>query len=798
MKIVRCLLGVCAMAFFMACTDELIDSGFIPVTDESELGDLKFQAVIDQPQNLTRIEVETDSANGRKFLQWNPDDKVTISSYGSKLAGSIYKVFPDSSDKFTATFQIFKGQEEPQGYPYVALYPSEKVVGFDSAMLDDGRQHLGIRFKYESYRNDYYKSLAYTPDNIPENLFPMASMCNNLHTSNVEFHFRKLGSIAKLRLYHSEGMFRDIRINSVTLSADQPLNGQFVCFFRDTIPFAIGRTNVAGYQKHIKMSFPYGGVSLPCTPEDALELNFIIMPFDYTQDAAGEWHKDTVQYTNFKIQVDFEKGLRQTMKVARKLDFKSGHITPVTLDVNNKSSKFKANLGSLLTGKYACKKLVFCPSTMPDSTGLIVSDAASHSMITATVTPDSIVYLRTLADVFIHHDSFSRLTNLEHIENLDACDYGSFAVFRGMKKLKELKLHGHTFDMTGTGYCLADMQELKKLTFTNLRLPQVTTMEYTATRCAKMRCFCIDSLYAPKTTSMRSMCAGNSSLEKFVCKNSNLPLLSNNSSVFNGCANLKYVDFTNDNMPCKMSSNFFSGSSSTIEYVDVSGSTVYSLAPFCGQNVKRLVARGTTVLSSDMTKCFKDCKNLLTIDLKGTTITPSLMDYMFQNCAALTSLDLSIFNASECTSMSYMLNKCTSLRELNLKGFNTSACTNMNSMFANCTSLTSLDLKSLNTSACTNMSNMFSGCTSLKSVDLRGLDFSACTTMANMFEKCTNLTDLYLDKDFTPAKNCSNIFAYVGTSTDNGCTIHCPQEVKDAILKAKLIPNNSKIVWDVY
>ena len=145
-------------------------------------------------------------------------------------------------------------------------------------------------------------------------------------------------------------------------------------------------------------------------------------------------------------------------------------------------------------------------------------------------------------------------------------------------------------------------------------------------------------------------------------------------------------------------------------------------------------------------KWFDNCSNLTSInDIKYlNTANVTNMSRMFRDCKNLTSLDLSKFDTSNVKDMSYMFNNCQNLTSLDLSKFKTAKVTNMYQMFYNCSNLTSLDLPSFNTANVTTMEQMFYGCSSLTSLDLSNYDNSKVTTMSEMFSGCSKLTSLNL------------------------------------------------------
>ena len=148
---------------------------------------------------------------------------------------------------------------------------------------------------------------------------------------------------------------------------------------------------------------------------------------------------------------------------------------------------------------------------------------------------------------------------------------------------------------------------------------------------------------------------------------------------------------------------------------------------------------------TNMSRMFRDCKNLTSLDLsKFDTSNVKDMSYMFNNCQNLTSLDLSNFKTAKVTNMYQMFYNCSNLTSLDLLSFNTANVTTMEQMFSGCSKLTNLDLSSFNTANVTTMKQMFSGCSGLTSLNLSSFNTAKVTTMEHMFNGCSGLTSLNL------------------------------------------------------
>ena len=194
--------------------------------------------------------------------------------------------------------------------------------------------------------------------------------------------------------------------------------------------------------------------------------------------------------------------------------------------------------------------------------------------------------------------------------------------------------------------------------------------------------------------------------------------------------------------------------------------------------------------------CFRDCKNLTTLNFPSTFNTSNVtnMSWMFYGCSSLSSLDLSTFNTSNVTDMGWMFFGCKSLSSLDLSTFNTGSVRNMKSMFSGCNSLSSLNLSTFNTSNVIRMAHMFNGCSSLSSlnlaqasIELRGgttLDISTFNTsnalyMNNMFHGCSSLNSLDLSTFSTSnARSVEDMFSR--------CSKLNEVYVKDEMIRSKL------------
>lgn len=161
---------------------------------------------------------------------------------------------------------------------------------------------------------------------------------------------------------------------------------------------------------------------------------------------------------------------------------------------------------------------------------------------------------------------------------------------------------------------------------------------------------------------------------------------------------------------------------------------------------------GLSSNNKNLSGCFSDCTDLITIPLIDTSETVN-MSSMFYNCTSLKEIPL--IDTSNVTDMSYIFNNCTSLTKVPL--INTSKVTNMLNMFHGCSKLETIPL--LDISNVTNVGAMFHGCSKLETIPQ--FDISNATNMDSMFTNCASLATV-------PTLNTSKITAM--QNVFNGCT----------------------------
>lgn len=125
-------------------------------------------------------------------------------------------------------------------------------------------------------------------------------------------------------------------------------------------------------------------------------------------------------------------------------------------------------------------------------------------------------------------------------------------------------------------------------------------------------------------------------------------------------------------------------------------------------------------------------------------VTLGRMYSAFKDCTNIVSIDLTGINSICIKSLSEIFSGCTALKEVNINSLNFKYITTFYSMFLNCSGLEELDLSQVVPSAVTTFERMFYGCTHLKSIRLDNFTTSSATTMKEMFQSCYILENLDL------------------------------------------------------
>ncbi len=207
----------------------------------------------------------------------------------------------------------------------------------------------------------------------------------------------------------------------------------------------------------------------------------------------------------------------------------------------------------------------------------------------------------------------------------------------------------------------------------------------------------------------------------------------------------------------------------------------YSSAPWYDVRDSIVSAEVQVTGTTDAANLFRDCSNLVSIDLSGfDTSVITDMSAMFYGCKSLVSLDLSNFDTGKVTNMWAMFSECESLTEINLSSFNTESVQNMASMFSGCKSLMSLDISNFSTGKVTRMEGMFSACSSLTILDLKGIDTSNVRSIGRMFSHCSSLVDLDISGFNTGnATSMNGMFRYCGSLKNLDLTSFDTSKVED-------------------
>ena len=151
-------------------------------------------------------------------------------------------------------------------------------------------------------------------------------------------------------------------------------------------------------------------------------------------------------------------------------------------------------------------------------------------------------------------------------------------------------------------------------------------------------------------------------------------------SVYDDINNLKIIDLSNVD-------------EDSINYIKLDGKNIENLTDFKGhidiggKGLYEIEIKFKSILST-MNSMFKDCENLIKIDLsKIDSLKIESMSEIFKGCSKLTSVDFSNFQSPNLFNISSMFQDCSSLNEINLPDFNTNNLKDISNIFNNCKNL---------------------------------------------------------------------------------------------------------------
>ena len=93
-----------------------------------------------------------------------------------------------------------------------------------------------------------------------------------------------------------------------------------------------------------------------------------------------------------------------------------------------------------------------------------------------------------------------------------------------------------------------------------------------------------------------------------------------------------------------------------------------------------------------MESVFKDCQNLISLDLSILDANPSYAASLFENCYSLETLKIPKFKTENLRALFHLFQNCYALKSLDLQSFTIKSATNAVNIFKNCYALTSINM----------------------------------------------------------------------------------------------------------
>lgn len=721
-------------------------------------GRLCYDAAIEHSLT-TRTSLGQQLQDGSIPVLWTAGDRIILAETGKK-ACSYYST--EDGGGSTATFRFIKDMGNnvfpSDGEMFTALYPAE------SYSYLDGRHVVNIP-----------EIQKYSSGNVCPGTMPMIA-----DASSGNLAFKNLCGLLKLRLNTLE---KDIRLLSVTISADRHMSGRIASFNGTDVTWDTTGNADAGKSVTLQCG---EGTTLSSAPEDFM----IVLP------PAG--------YTGVCIQLETTDGadvMKRTYRMDDTLKVERSSVTTLTLDL----ARFRCDGTEDITDGGTQSALTGLNYSLLSSMNRIVAfkEGGTGSTTVKSYVEES------------HADG--------HMKSDQIPWKASFSMDGGATWSRSIPEMFREFTMSGTGGtegeaisysispCETDRECLVRLsqdesgktediligqyanvivlTFDTAAADENTEICYSKNRniisaifedgsetsiptgSSQMRlshtfhkpgrhtvwlrpsgdATSLDNLFNTGSYSSKSKLSGADLSHAYLAGIKSLAGMFDGCSVLESCTIGKLTATA-----LKSIRRMFRGCSS-LKSVDIASLQTDNITDMSGlfygcASLPDICLNGfSTKSATNMKEMFYGCKSLKSPDLTGFgTSSVTDMSNMFSNCSGMTQLNLESFSTENVKTMGGMFSGCTSLTSLDLSGFNTAKVENLGSMFHDCQALESVDVSHFDTAACLHMSGMFNGCRKLKALDIGSFSTDNVLYLNDMFYGCTSLAALDLSRFRTP------------------------------------------------
>ena len=370
---------------------------------------------------------------------------------------------------------------------------------------------------------------------------------------------------------------------------------------------------------------------------------------------------------------------------------------------------------------------------------------------------------------------FYQCNNLESInlKNFDTSSATNISkMFFGCLKLTSIDVSNfNTARVENMAGLFAYLELIEEFNLDNFDTSSVTSMQWMFMGCSKLTSINLSKFKTSNLINIGLFFHNCISLKSFDLTSFDTSKVECIASMFFGCASLETINLSNFKTSSVIDIRWMFQGCSKLKYLDISNFDLSHV-----QTAKEM---------------FADCEKLEQIKFNNNSIIIEIsdMESMFKNCKNLISLDLSFIDTFKVKNMSSMFNNCENLRFLNIPNFNIYSAEDMTSIFKGCKSLKFLNAYSFIGSNKLNLEDIFTDILDnliycIKD-DSKLEDINPLIKQKKAVNNCSKVCD-YDKKKLNSENglcvdNCTNI-ATTRYEFNNICYSDCPEGTKSSFL----------------
>ena len=370
---------------------------------------------------------------------------------------------------------------------------------------------------------------------------------------------------------------------------------------------------------------------------------------------------------------------------------------------------------------------------------------------------------------------FYECNNLEYInlKNFDTSSATNISkMFFGCKKLTSIDVSNfNTAKVENMAGLFAYLELIEEFNLDNFDTSSVTSMQWMFMGCIKLKTINLTKFKTSNLINIGLFFHNCISLKSFDLSSFDTSRVECIASMFFGCESLESINLKNFKTSSVTDIRWMFQGCSKLKYLDISNFDLSHV-----QTAKEM---------------FADCEKLEQIKFNNNSIINEIsdMDSMFRNCKNLISLDLSFIDTYKVKNMSSAFNNCENLRFLNIPNFNINSALDMTSIFKGCKSLKILNVYSFIGSNKLNLEDIFNDILDNLIYCIQDNsqieNINSLIKQKNAVNNCSKVCD-YNKKKLNSENgmcvdNCTNI-ATTRYEFDNICYSDCPEGTKSSFL----------------